>query len=159
MGNSSRRRKKDLWNRCPYCFWCGRLTILTEYDGKIPKDAATVDHLRSRNIPNRAEQPEKWQIGITVLACSRCNNLRGKHEAHFLRDLNEELFYEKGNSRPIELDFESLHGAIASTLAACLNTHDDLNTALQSTKRGRKLLQHIRRLHRYRQTAKVPNEI
>ena len=61
---------------------------------------ATIDHIRSRLAPARPQRLcGQWQHGIWVLACSRCNNLRQKCETEFLRAIDPEGFYDRGNSR------------------------------------------------------------
>lgn len=97
-------RREKLWNRDPHCFWCGRETRLCENGGvnrKLPDDAATVDHIRSRLSPNRKQPNDRpgWHTGITVLACYRCNNVRGRHEIAFFREIDQQGFEARGNGK------------------------------------------------------------
>jgi 5-methylcytosine-specific restriction endonuclease McrA len=68
-----RRRRETLWHEDPRCFWCGKLTVLT--DAK-QRNAATLDHLYSRSHPKRKSSG----VAETVLACRACNIQRGDYE-------------------------------------------------------------------------------
>ena len=75
--NSSRRR---ILFRCdPHCFWCGKLTVLSDTT-RLKHDTATVDHLYSRLHPER----QRGQRSRTVLACNQCNAARCHAESRGL---------------------------------------------------------------------------
>jgi 5-methylcytosine-specific restriction endonuclease McrA len=86
----SRRRRKHreaLWRKDPRCFWCGKLTVLTEAK---QRNAATIDHLYSRLHPKR----ENNGLINTVLACRACNIQRADYEskgAYFMPKLKERI--------------------------------------------------------------------
>jgi hypothetical protein len=66
-------RRRQLWNRDPRCFWCGRETNIKTANAP---DSATVEHLYARGQPKRTEQTRR-HLPDTVLACRRCNSTRG----------------------------------------------------------------------------------
>ena len=68
-----RNRRRQLWNRDPRCFWCGRETDIRTANAS---DSATVEHLYARGQPKRTEQTRR-HLPDTVLACRRCNSTRG----------------------------------------------------------------------------------
>lgn len=68
-----RKRREFLHHEDPHCFWCGKLTVLT--DAK-QRNAATLDHLYSQQHPRRRSNG----ITDTVLACRACNVQRGDYE-------------------------------------------------------------------------------
>lgn len=69
-----RRYREALWRYDPHCFWCGKLTVLTE---ATQRNAATLDHLYSQFHPKRNSNG----LTDTVLACRACNIQRGDYEA------------------------------------------------------------------------------
>lgn len=63
------------WEENPRCHWCNRSTIWWCQDsGRIPDDAATRDHVLSRN------QRKPGQKTDVVLACYRCNQRRNDED-------------------------------------------------------------------------------
>jgi 5-methylcytosine-specific restriction enzyme A len=77
-----KRRVKRLWQENPRCFWCGQITILPrkfKHHEKIPRNLATLDHLRSRLNENRCE-PNPNNRERSVLSCWQCNFERGNRE-------------------------------------------------------------------------------
>ncbi len=77
---SNRTEKVKMWNDNPHCFWCKCLTQLTNNsDGKVPHNAATIDHLYSRYDPRRWVKRKPGQIK-KVLSCHTCNQHRGYQE-------------------------------------------------------------------------------
>jgi hypothetical protein len=66
-------RRRQLWNRDPRCFWCGRETDIRTANAP---DSATVEHIYHRGHPKR-RQSTRRHLPDTVLACRRCNNERG----------------------------------------------------------------------------------
>jgi hypothetical protein len=83
--NGNRKRKLNLWNKDPHCYWCGKLTILHTHKQRKrnPPNMATVDHIFTRNDPRRGKIK-----GRTVLACNQCNNERNRREERQLRRKN-----------------------------------------------------------------------
>jgi hypothetical protein len=80
-----RRRRETLWHEDPRCFWCGKVTVLT--DAK-QRNAATIDHLYSKLHPDRKGNG----LTDTVLACRKCNIQRADYEckgAYFMPKLKE----------------------------------------------------------------------
>jgi hypothetical protein len=83
------RRRRQLWHHDKSCYWCGEDTRLLEnHQGGLPPDAATVDHVRNRLIKQLNNSDYNENGSITVLACYRCNNLRGKYETWFINELD-----------------------------------------------------------------------
>jgi hypothetical protein len=82
MSTAIRKRKLNLWKKDPHCFWCEELTIIHKHKQgrKIPDNAATLDHIVTRLNPLRGKIK-----GRTVLACNRCNFLRGKMEEKMIK--------------------------------------------------------------------------
>ena len=82
--SDEQRRRKNLWNKNKNCYWCNEPTKLLENpSGSLPPDTATLDHIRNRLGNRNTDHPS-----ITVLACYRCNNLRGKYEQLFYFELD-----------------------------------------------------------------------
>ena len=80
---SNREKKLKLFERDPYCHWCGRLTILTnvkEIKGPPNPLMATVDHLISRYRPERWVKAQPGEVR-QVLSCFECNGRRAAEEA------------------------------------------------------------------------------
>ena len=81
MTKGNNKRRFRLWQRDPHCFYCGAMTVL--YNPKrgeiMSYNVATVEHLRSRNHPDRLE-PNDGNTERTVLACNKCNNERNRQE-------------------------------------------------------------------------------
>jgi hypothetical protein len=74
-----RKRREKLWQADPHCHWCGCLTVPPSGAAKmkrIPKNMATLDHLRSRYDSSRGSDCEE----ATVLACWQCNQRRSSEE-------------------------------------------------------------------------------
>ena len=83
MGDSKRmvKRKIALWDKQRgLCFWCGQQTVLTVgwNRGRQSAEIATIDHLRCKYSPDRCEPPIGPDEEMTVLACYKCNQERGK---------------------------------------------------------------------------------
>ena len=80
MSNRIKRQRRRLYEQNPYCHWCQRkLQLIEKPGGKLPDDAATIDHLRSRYDPLR-QVPATRNECRRVLACFRCNFERGRKE-------------------------------------------------------------------------------
>lgn len=90
-------RRVRLWQLNPRCRWCGVETVLVTVsqaelpDRKLPANAATIDHLRTKLKPEyRAICPSSMprhrrQEPRTVLACYKCNQQRNKQQMTDLR--------------------------------------------------------------------------
>lgn len=77
---SLRTLKLKLFEDNPHCFHCGKPTILTNItSGKLPPNAATIDHIISRYNPNRWVKKKQGQRR-KVLACFKCNQERSMQE-------------------------------------------------------------------------------
>ena len=63
----------QLWERSPFCFWCGRLTRI---EAVHEDDSATLDHLQ-----RRGERDGRAILPPFVLACRACNRDRGQPRA------------------------------------------------------------------------------
>lgn len=77
-----RHRREKLWRQDPRCCYCGTVTVLPPYGGKMKKmmpNYATIDHLRSRLNPARREPSRRFEIR-TVLCCWKCNGERAAAE-------------------------------------------------------------------------------
>lgn len=73
-------KRVRMFARDPYCFWCGRVTILHTSEISDPR-LATIDHLYSRLNPKR-HQPrgnDRSEL-LHVLACRQCNHERSVAE-------------------------------------------------------------------------------
>jgi hypothetical protein len=83
-----------MWKEDPHCYWCGQMTHLGPFE-VMPPNAATTDHIRCRKSPGRQRSCEQalaegvHHKEIVVLACNRCNNLRGTFEERFFDRLLE----------------------------------------------------------------------
>ena len=76
-GRLSRQRLRLCFEQLWECWWCGRLVQIVECnDGKLPDDAATIDHLDSRLNPLRGKSRGRRR----VMACHACNHERGAIE-------------------------------------------------------------------------------
>jgi hypothetical protein len=64
-----------LFAQDPYCFWCGRVTVLQTTKPIRNDNVATIEHLYSRLHPKRKEHPH-----LVVLACFGCNMARSHAE-------------------------------------------------------------------------------
>jgi len=81
---SNRTDKIQFWNENPHCHWCGKQTQVTNCpNGKIPPDAATIDHLYSKYDPRRWVR-RKHGERHKVLACYACNQRRSIEETERL---------------------------------------------------------------------------
>jgi hypothetical protein len=75
-GLSAKEFRRKLWLENPLCHWCGIETIWIELKngGKLPDDAATIDHLYTRY-----ELEKRQEMGNPrVLACNKCNHDLGE---------------------------------------------------------------------------------
>lgn len=98
MSASNKKRKLKLFKKSPYCYYCGRLTRIIEIpQGKlVPKDLATIDHLRSKLNSERLEKGD-GRTERTVLACWECNHTSGAEEVSNLL-IDEQ--WERSGRRP-----------------------------------------------------------
>ena len=76
-----KNRRNNLMAKDPHCHWCGIEVIYRKltFGEKMPDNFATIDHLFSRLSPQRGQKQHPTQE-ITVLACNKCNFIRGKEE-------------------------------------------------------------------------------
>lgn len=80
----TKRRRQILFEMDPHCYWCGVEVFMPpdgsrRLKGKTCHRVATLDHLRSRWHPQRAE-PNPMREERTVLSCWKCNNDRNTEE-------------------------------------------------------------------------------
>lgn len=95
------RKRVMLWYRQGgLCHWCSAPTVLLEPrdKAKLPPNAATIDHLRSRLDPSRTEPCKPGERRL-VMACNRCNSTRGKKDQETLgvRLSKQEEWLRSGN--------------------------------------------------------------
>lgn len=158
-----RKKLLKLFAAKPHCHWCGRLTVLLpevpQIRGKIPWNAATIDHLRSRYDPKRQEPVTAGEIRL-VLACWRCNNERcqqeqnqiGKEELNRRSQEGKRRWKEKLAKRKADAMADRLLGSvgdqiteseklrrlqeIADRMVACMKEPvNDGNVAIEHIKR------------------------
>lgn len=83
---SNRSLKLVLHAENPNCFWCGRVTVLTNIknlSGHPDPLMATIDHLVSKYKPDRWEKDYQLEPR-KVLACYECNHKRSTRETDSL---------------------------------------------------------------------------
>ena len=81
MCSKARAWKIRRMQESPYCHWCRRRVYLLPTGSTQQRDdTATLDHLRSRFDASRHEPLQIPQERRRVLACFRCNQLRGQRE-------------------------------------------------------------------------------
>ena len=117
-GGKFTRRRLRLWKDNPHCYWCGIETVLADGERPLPPDAATLDHIRSRFVPERAQKDGKWRQGIIVLACNECNHERGRMEQLFLAMEKPEVLHALSGSKPADRDFLRLQSKVATAAVA-----------------------------------------
>jgi hypothetical protein len=81
---SNRTIKLKLYNENPYCYYCGKKTILTNIKNipkgsELPDNAATIEHLVSRISLYRFVKKKKGERR-KVISCYRCNHDRSIQE-------------------------------------------------------------------------------
>ena len=162
MGNGRQwiqRRRNALWSKNPHCFWCGRITKLPINHHSEP-DTATIDHVRSRLVPTRAENTSgRWWRGITVLACRECNQERANMELAAKLKKNPEEFYKQNGGPPADKSLLQAQGALC---AAILHMIDNCERHPDRIGRngGKKVLimaERLRRQYRLRKRNKTFN--
>ena len=134
MAGSRQRTKRrlKLWNRNPNCFWCGVETTLD-----TPQRAATtatLDHIRSRYCSQRAERGEKWQRGIVVLACFRCNNERCRMEQAFFAKHAPDRLHKKNGSKPAPRELTAAQSKLCNAVLAYLKHGGKLDPGTLANK-------------------------
>lgn len=98
-----REVRRSLFARNPNCHWCGRLTRwLPLANGALPPDAATSDHMVSRNhrLPGQRTR--------IVLACYECNQRRNTEE---IRAIPIETRRAKSMAAQLAVERASLPGS------------------------------------------------
>ena len=76
--SSSTKQRERLYGLNPYCYYCGKKTILIDFKTfpkgvSYPKSTATIEHLWDRFNKLRVENVEIPK----VISCVKCNNQRG----------------------------------------------------------------------------------
>jgi hypothetical protein len=105
MSKALTKQRRQMWERNPRCYWCGRETLFRDMSDGLPytleeRDLfATVDHIRPRHHPDRGKRPEPGQV-LRVLSCWRCNNDRDRDE---LKNKPTEWHLSRGGSVPLRL--------------------------------------------------------
>lgn len=104
---SARRNQViNFWKRDNRCHWCKCTTVLILRPHDMNKGVdkilphpreATIDHLRSRFHPDRHE-PNPALEYRRVLACWKCNNMRGIEEQ---RAIPIDIIRKKSNAFPL----------------------------------------------------------
>jgi hypothetical protein len=80
-GTKITRRRRNLMEADPHCFWCGR--EVREYPGEdkaVHPDRATIDHLYQKS-----EYKPRPAKGFTVLSCEPCNYLRAQEAERLMQ--------------------------------------------------------------------------
>ncbi len=96
--NGWSKKRVILWHeQGGLCHWCRGPMILVEPSakGRLPPNACTIDHLRSRLDPTR-QIPPRDQERRLVAACHRCNTTRGSKESIVVLP-RQELWLRNGN--------------------------------------------------------------
>ena len=80
----------------PHCYWCGRRVYIhkPEWRKKIPDNAATIDHLRTRFCSERGVWTNTPQ---TVLSCRKCNQSRCEEEVKLIPI---EILWQRSGRKP-----------------------------------------------------------
>jgi hypothetical protein len=100
---SNRKRKLNLWNKDPHCFYCGVETVIIDQPRikGVPSNLATLDHKYSK-FDYRRYLPTNGTEERNVLACFRCNNKRAAFEDKLIPS-EEKLLRGMGLKRgPVE---------------------------------------------------------
>ena len=98
-----RKRRKRLFDRHPFCYWCGVILIEDYSEGTRLDNAATLDHLRSKFWGKRPNVFGKERT--MVLACNKCNLERSRKEQDFIRKWMPWKLWIMGKSFPWPLRF------------------------------------------------------
>lgn len=97
MSTEIRLQRERWFKEHPYCYWCKCQLVLIDtssYRGRVPDNAATIDHLRPKGHPNRRER-NRFHLWRRVLACWKCNNDRDREFTR--RRSLEELWRASGH--------------------------------------------------------------
>lgn len=96
----SKKRVMLWYEQGGLCHWCFAPMVLVEPQskGRLPRNACTIDHLRSRLDPTRREPARNGERRL-VAACHICNTRRGaKESAEADRGVSrQELWLRNGN--------------------------------------------------------------
>ena len=106
MGHS-RTEKQMLYDKNPYCTWCGvKMNFYEHIEGTpIPDDAVTTDHLYPITDPRRQWHKKHKTPSPIVLCCRRCNMERGDIPPEIQEKLTQKtrstwmIFFYVGNSQ------------------------------------------------------------
>lgn len=90
-----RRKRIKLWKvRKGKCVYCGAVTIHPKFKkeggGTTPLNAATIDHVYSKNDIRRFTERGKWSL---VLSCYECNKNKNIRERCVLSDNTYKRLY------------------------------------------------------------------
>ena len=141
--SKNQRLRLRLWRKNPHCYWCG---IVTKWFARnpAPPDGATLDHIRSRYVPERSRREGLWRNGIIVLACWRCNNERCAMEQEYLARTRPEVLHQKNGSKPASKELLTAQ----SKLATAILNYVEHGGTLDDCTRGRGVRSLSRRLRR-----------
>lgn len=71
--NALARQRRRMFDKHPFCHWCGVQLLWIAEVGKSHPRMATIDHLRNKHDPSRRERPKRSGEIRRVLACHKCN--------------------------------------------------------------------------------------
>ena len=71
------KRRANLMEKYPFCYWCAMYLVYVKIDGgPLPDDFPTIDHINSRLM-----HPDgRPKVGVIVLSCPGCNQDRNRQE-------------------------------------------------------------------------------
>ncbi len=98
--NQPKLRRENLMKKDPHCYWCGVEVIyyrLIKHE-KVPDNFATLDHLHTRYTLAVKRATAGQHKPVTVLACWKCNNERGKKETE---SMPREELWKRAHSYPV----------------------------------------------------------
>ncbi len=128
MGRADQKLRRRRWEKDHHCYWCGVPTVWFDKDGgRQPANAATLDHIRSRYTPQRAQQSNgRWRRGIIVLACYQCNQDRCQQEQAFLSREKIGLLQKQSGNFPSHPRLRKLQTKLATAVVKFLENGGDL---------------------------------
>lgn len=99
MASALANIRKMLWDANKSCFWCGRETTWFNEPTFPPPEAATIDHLYTKEDPRRIIAPH-----ALVLSCTKCNSVRGykTHGDELMGQSTPNLIFFKDTEKPID---------------------------------------------------------
>lgn len=153
MAHANKEMRRKRWEKNPHCYWCGIPTIWYDRNGgKQPDNAATLDHIRSRYVPMRAQQDGQWKNGIIVLACHKCNQDRCTQEQLFLAQENPSLLHKKSGSPPSHKRLRSLQSKLSTGIAKFIEKGGTIigNGASSIINMSKELLREYKKIKKFR---------